>query len=441
MDLRTRALMGASFWVIAARVVGIVVGFALAVAVARIYGKDALGFVTLLTSMTMLFGVVAEFGIGMFLMREFSASGAGAGRGYMARFYGRSVLIVLTFALVGCLAALPFFATMIPEFAQGRGAAVLSIAMLAFIARALVNLNTQALRGLMRIRAFAVMLSGPPVVNLIGVLVLAVIGAGFVPRPLLPAVSYAFALAVVALISTIFIRSDIMARDSRGTHDPADIPPAPRIARAGFAFFMTSFMSLVVSQGSVIVAGYFLTSADLGLYSVAVKISTLAAFALASINMVAEPRFAQLRARGDEEELRLLAKRTTTLVFWSTAPILAGILLLAPWLVRVAFGPEYLPAVPALLILTGGYFINSFGGVSNYFLNMTGGQKVLASIVTLSAVMTVVLSILLIPPFGITGAAMAMGGSIAIWNIATLLAVRKRDGIWLCYMPFTGRRG
>lgn len=196
-----------------------------------------------------------------------------------------------------------------------------------------------------------------------------------------------------------------------------------------------------MSQGSVIVAGYFLTSADLGLYSVAVKISTLAAFALASINMVAEPRFAQLRARGDEEELRLLAKRTTTLVFWSTAPILAGILLLAPWLVRVAFGPEYLPAVPALLILTGGYFINSFGGVSNYFLNMTGGQKVLASIVTLSAVMTVVLSILLIPPFGITGAAMAMGGSIAIWNIATLLAVRKRDGIWLCYMPFTGRRG
>jgi O-antigen/teichoic acid export membrane protein len=141
------------------------------------------------------------------------------------------------------------------------------------------------------------------------------------------------------------------------------------------------------------------------------------------------PTAASLHGAGETERLRVTFARMT----WATAAVglVVGALLIVagPWLLGL-FGPEFVAGYPALVVLVVGQVVNAATGSVGVILGMTGHAGRLFVNAGLTAVLTVVLNVLLIPQFGIVGSALATSISLATVNIVRTIQVRQVLGYW-----------
>jgi O-antigen/teichoic acid export membrane protein len=113
-------------------------------------------------------------------------------------------------------------------------------------------------------------------------------------------------------------------------------------------------------------------------------------------------------------------------------------LLFAEQSITAIFGPEYLPASASLVILVVGQLVTAATGAVGYVLMMGGKERpwLWLSLAALAA--DVVLNVLLIPPFGLAGAAAATTISVAALFGAGLYLVRRDLGLWPYDRRFVG---
>jgi O-antigen/teichoic acid export membrane protein len=111
------------------------------------------------------------------------------------------------------------------------------------------------------------------------------------------------------------------------------------------------------------------------------------------------------------------------------AAAVAVLLVVAGKPLLAIFGPEFVRAYPALLILLIGGTVNAFTGIVAYLLTLTGRQVPALMIFIGALVLSAVLNVLLIPKFGTVGAAISSSAALAGWNLAMLLYVRRTIGI------------
>jgi O-antigen/teichoic acid export membrane protein len=150
---------------------------------------------------------------------------------------------------------------------------------------------------------------------------------------------------------------------------------------------------------------------------------------------MAAPKFSELFHMGRVDDLFRIARKSTKLIFWSTVPLLATLILFGKSILHVLFGRDFAAAYPAMVILVLGQFVNSISGSTGYFMNMTGHQKVFRNIVFLAAVINVSLCWALIPPFGIEGASIAGMVSLVFWNVCILVFIKIKYGKTIGYVP------
>jgi O-antigen/teichoic acid export membrane protein len=118
-------------------------------------------------------------------------------------------------------------------------------------------------------------------------------------------------------------------------------------------------------------------------------------------------------------------KFSSKLIFWLSCPIILFIFLNSESLLRV-FGYEFVNAEFSLRVLLIGQFFNILCGSVGYILMMTGNEKILRNIIISSALINIILNIILIPQFGILGAAIASAISMIIWNITALIYIYNK---------------
>ena len=70
---------------------------------------------------------------------------------------------------------------------------------------------------------------------------------------------------------------------------------------------------------------------------------------------------------------------------------------------------------------------------------MTGNQNIYAIILLIGAILNVVLNLILIPLYGINGAAIASMSSLIVWNLSMVLVVKQKFGFYTFYIPFIKR--
>jgi O-antigen/teichoic acid export membrane protein len=92
------------------------------------------------------------------------------------------------------------------------------------------------------------------------------------------------------------------------------------IAAISWPMLMTATMNFVIAQTGVMILGIYRSDAEVGYYAVAVKLATLTTFVLQTINSIAAPRFSALFHAGKMDELFYVARQSSKLIFWTTAP-------------------------------------------------------------------------------------------------------------------------
>jgi O-antigen/teichoic acid export membrane protein len=98
-------------------------------------------------------------------------------------------------------------------------------------------------------------------------------------------------------------------------------------------------------------------------------------------------------------------------------------------LMQSVFGEAFSRGAIALAILSGAQVINAATGSVNDLLNMTGHERDTMMGMIVGVVANVVLNFLLIPMWDITGAALATGASLILWNIVLVIQVQRRIGL------------
>jgi lipopolysaccharide exporter len=189
--------------------------------------------------------------------------------------------------------------------------------------------------------------------------------------------------------------------------------------------WLLSLAVLVRDRGDSLLLGRLMNTAAVGFYSVGAEVAALPTTELIEpLGRAAFSGFAagrQQKADPGETLLRLIGSAALL-----TLPAGAGLSLVAAPLVALAFGPGWDQAVPVMRILSLSFTIMVFGHLSLLLLSAHALLGRLVGITLAGAVARVALLALLIPGFGLTGAAVGAAVSVVLEQALTVATALHR---------------
>jgi O-antigen/teichoic acid export membrane protein len=421
------------------KVLGIGAAYAFTLLVTRFYGAEVMGIFALCLTLLQVTAVVGRLGLDTALLRFVAEYNSQGKRDLVRQAYGKALSLLIPFGAV--LSALlfllsPYIAAHV--FHKEHLAPYFRIISLAVLPFVLLLIHAESLRGLKKIREYAFFVNAALYVFAFALLG----GALFLTRSsYAPVGAYlAATLLAASLCVLIWLRQSGPTGQGESGESKEDALTLGSMLGVSLPMLLASSLMFVMQWTDTVMLGMFSTEKAVGVYNVALRVSMLTSVTLMAINSIAAPKFAEFYARGDMEGLGRVARQSTRLIFWGSLPILLVFFVLPSFILGI-FGPEFKAGVYALLLLAVGQFVNSISGSVGYILQMTGKQKVFQNIILVAAVLNIVLNAILIPRYGINGAAFASMVSMGVWNVTALIYIQRQYRIRIVYLPFAKRYG
>ncbi len=196
-----------------------------------------------------------------------------------------------------------------------------------------------------------------------------------------------------------------------------------------WSFALTTFIASLSYKYSFGLAmpflGYYHSPVEVGLYAVAVNLQQLIFVPANALSVIFNPLVAELYVQDKVSEIHHLYKAVAKWSLICSAPIAIIVILYTDFILSL-FGSDYVEAAVTLLVLISISFIVNLIGLSGHIINMIGKAKVnmINSIIT--AIITCIMFVLLIPKYSIVGAGIAYGSGLLINNL-----------IRVCYVFYT----
>ncbi len=199
---------------------------------------------------------------------------------------------------------------------------------------------------------------------------------------------------------------------------------------AGYSFWtwLLSLAILLRDRSDSLVLGRLSNLAVVGSYSVGLEIAALPTSELIEpLGRAAFSGFSAARQQAlDAGETLLRLIGTAALL---TLPAGVGLSLVAAPLVALAFGPGWEQAVPVLRIMSLSFTVMVFGHLCQHLLSAHALLGRLVGITLAAALVRIVLLVTLIPPLGLTGAALAAAVSVVLEQVLQVGTVLRRFAI------------
>lgn len=404
------------------KIAGVVIGFAVHLLLARVLGVEQYGIYTYVLSWMTILVLLCRLGTELTLVRFVPAYRAGEEWGLL---YGvinyvnrttllRSLVVAGGTAVILWLIRARIGTSLLHTFWFGC-AALPVLTML--------QIRQSALRAFRR-----AVLAGLPesVIQPLSLILIIIVVGVFIRLPMHGPLVMVFygATLMIALIPASKWLSRILSRQ------PATISVKERHREwfaVGLPIAMMSGFSLITQRADVIMIGAYLGTTKAGIYIAASRLANLLLLGLTAANVIAAPLISELHVQGRKSQLQEIISKVALGVCVLTIPATIGMVLLAPWLLKV-FGPQFIEGQSALLVLIGGQLVNALAGSVGYLLTMTGYQRQAAVVMATAAGTNLILNAVLIPVFGIVGAALATTVSTVMWNVCMyLLVLRQLD--------------
>lgn len=224
------------------------------------------------------------------------------------------------------------------------------------------------------------------------------------------------------------------------------VPPGPvridlrRWASVSWPLLTVTAFTLLLGTTDVIVLKLFTGPEEIGIYFAATKIVAIASFVSYGVANTSAHRFATHSATGDRAALRRLAAETVRWTFWPTLAVALALIVLAEPLLRL-FGPQFAGGTPIVAILALGLAAAASVGPADRALAMADHGRVTAWIYAASFTANAALALLLIPPFGLTGAALSTALAMAAKAAMLHVAARRRLDLDMFVVATSPARG
>jgi O-antigen/teichoic acid export membrane protein len=182
------------------------------------------------------------------------------------------------------------------------------------------------------------------------------------------------------------------------------------------------------NQTEVVILGILTPAATVGIFGVARRMSVMVGALLASVSILFNPIVADLHHSDRIEELGRLYTTSTRWLLTMSLPLCLAEILFARNILEI-MGNDFTGGSVALAVLAVGQLVNVGTGTSSNLQAMAGFAKVTVLNSVLFLVMSIGLDLVLIPAFGIVGAAAANTGSLIVVNLLRFWQIRSRLGL------------
>jgi O-antigen/teichoic acid export membrane protein len=393
----------------------------LSVVIARTIGPSGNGHLTLLVTFTGLTAMIVSLGLTAGITYEISRQ-----RWAVRQAFRTSYLSALVLGLVGFVGGLGFFVLTQDTVFKGitTGLAVLALSsippVLAFSYADVILLARE------RYESYAGLELSHSATFL-------VIGAGLaIPFGLTGAV---IGLPAAALVGAV-VGAGLLVREVRRDQVIDSGDSLPRALRFGLQGWAANLLQQVNYRFDILILGGFATARDVGVYSIALTLTSVAWVLPQALQTVLFPRVASLdeSARMGElsvdetDEAVAKAVRHGVLLTVPAAVLISALLLVA---VPLLYGTSFHQTTALGFILLPGVLLLGIGKVLSSAITGRGFPRYALYITAVSMPLTLGLYFLLIPPYAAWGAATASSLSYALSALLAVVFFRRVTDIGL----------
>lgn len=432
-DIHLKELISGTTVALFFKIIGIVFGYIFTLLITRNFGAGTMGIFALCTTVLSIASILGRLGTDTALLRFVAEYSAHDRRDLVKEVYEKALKIAVPFSI--SLTLILFFSSpYISKFIFHKEHLsnyfqITSLAVLPFV---LTFINSQSLRAIKKIGGYSFFQN---ISQFLFASIFLLILLIFTVKNSLPVIAYVLAIFTGAIFSYILWKKQSRLDSSHVSNEIS----TRNILHVSIPMLLSSSMLMITHWTNTLMLGMFRPEAEVGIFNVAVKISTATSFTLIAINTITAPKFAEFYGRGDYIGLEKFVQQSTKLIFWTSFPILL-VIVFSPSFILGIFGEEFKTGAFALLLLTIGQFINSVSGSVGILLNMTGRHKVFQYIMLTTAFLNIILNALLIPKYGINGAAIVTMVSFAFWNLSSAIYIKNSLNIMTIYIPFLVKR-
>ncbi len=208
---------------------------------------------------------------------------------------------------------------------------------------------------------------------------------------------------------------------------------AKQNVREMLGFSLPIYLTRVLSRfsGSIeaLVLGFLGLVSGVGIYTTALRLSGVGMLFHYSLQQIAMPMISDLHDRDALDELTRLYRATTKWGMTFNLPVFLTMALFAGPLLSI-FGADFVEGATGLIILAFATLFNASTGVCGSVITMTGHSKMTFFNSVFNLGVNLALDLLLIPPFGIIGAALAVTLSEVTLNVIRTVQVFVLLRVW-----------
>ena len=181
---------------------------------------------------------------------------------------------------------------------------------------------------------------------------------------------------------------------------------AKRLIITGLPFIFSGIMVYIYGQTDRIMIGKMMTQTDVGFYSCAASIGTMVGFIPQAI--MNSGKTVIMTAKNENQiSYEKSMRNTIAAVFWTMNIYAMFIILFGKYVILIMYGGEYLAAMSPLCILIWSYGFSYVGTLRNIWLICEDKKRYATLFSTIGAIANILLNLVLIPKYGIRGAAVA----------------------------------
>ncbi len=166
------------------------------------------------------------------------------------------------------------------------------------------------------------------------------------------------------------------------------------------------------------VIGYVMNASDVGFYNAAFTIVAFLGIAPDLFMQLFFPLIVREYAKKKIKLIEEISKQVAKWIYIMNLPLFIILFLFPGAMINIFFGKEYLVAESALRILSIGGVLSSLLTLQSNILSMAGKSKLILSNLIIASLVNLILNILLVPKYGLIGAASA---TAFVWMVLSLV--------------------
>jgi O-antigen/teichoic acid export membrane protein len=198
--------------------------------------------------------------------------------------------------------------------------------------------------------------------------------------------------------------------------------------RTSLPIFLVDSFFILLTYVDILVLQAFVGPAEVAVYYAATKTLVMISFVYFAVAAASAHRFSEYHVAGEREKLARFVGDTIRWTFWPSLALAIGLLLVGKPLLSL-FGPGFSEGYPLIFVLVIGLLARASVGPSERLLNMVGQQRACAMIYACAFVTNLVLCLVLIPRFGLNGAAASTATAIAVESTLLFVITKRRLGL------------